>query len=59
MALRANQAFVVATKDGKKRYEKDAVVPNDIAKGREALVYDDAPKAPAKKAAAPKADTED
>ncbi len=51
MAKRARETFVVGTKDGKLRFDKDAVVPAGVAKGRDALVYDDgakaAPKAPA------------
>ena len=51
MAFRAAEAFVVATEEGKKRFDKDAVVPAEIAKGRDALVYEDAPKRATKKAA--------
>lgn len=54
MAKRAKETFVVATKEGKLRYTKNAVVPANIAKGRDALVYDDG--APAKKAAPVQAD---
>ena len=41
MALRAREAFVAATPEGKLWIRKDAVVSAAIAKGRDALVYDD------------------
>ena len=48
MAKRALESFVVALPDGKRRYQKDSVVPDEIAKGRDALVYDDGAPAPVK-----------
>jgi hypothetical protein len=41
MALRASESFTVWVKDGKQFYDLNAVVPPDVAKGRESLVYDD------------------
>lgn len=50
MAKRAIDGFVIALKDGKRRYNKDEIVPADVAKhpGAAANVYDDG--APAKAA---------
>jgi hypothetical protein len=51
MAKRAIDGFVVALKDGKRRYDKDQIVPADVAKhpGVALNVYDDgAPAKPAK-----------
>lgn len=58
MAKRALETFFVATDEGKKMYKKDSVVPADVAKGRDALVYDDGAAVAPRKAAAKKA-TED
>lgn len=46
MAKRAKEAFIVALRPkGKRIFQKDEVVPDDLAKGRDGLVYDDgAPK---------------
>lgn len=52
MAKRALETFFVGTDEGKKVFIKDSVVPAAVAKGRDALVYDDGAKAPAAKAAA-------
>ena len=52
MAKRAKATFFVATKDGKKQYVKDSVVPDAVAKNVGNNVYDDG--APAKKTAAAK-----
>lgn len=46
MALRASETFVVATEDGKRVFEKNEIVPAKIAKGRDALVFDDAKVSP-------------
>lgn len=48
MAKRAAEPFVVAVApNGKRVFQKDEIVPDDVAKGRDALVYDDAkPPAP-------------
>lgn len=53
MAKRAKEAFIVAVSPkGKRVFQKDEVVPDEYAKGRDSLVYDDgAPPAPKKKAA--------
>ena len=48
MAKDASETFFVATDEGKKIFTKDSVVPAAIAKGRDALVYDDGAKAAAK-----------
>jgi hypothetical protein len=50
MAKRASNGFVIATKDGKYRFNKDQIVPDAIAKhpGAAMNVYDDG--APAKTA---------
>lgn len=52
MAYRAHEPFHVWTSKGsgdkkvtvKQSFAKDSVVPADVAKGREALVYDDGAK---------------
>lgn len=51
MAKRASEAFVVAIAPrGKRVFQKDEIVPDEFAKGRDHLVYDDgAPKKPARK----------
>ena len=42
MAFRANQTFFVGDSQKRRRmFAKDSVVPDDVAKGREGLVYDD------------------
>lgn len=60
MAVRAAQTFVTAAglKSGSRQYDKDSVVPAEVAKALKdsGLVYDDAPPAPARKRAAAKAD---
>ena len=48
MAKRAQETFVVALEDGKRIYQKDQIVPDHVAKGRDALVYDDGAPAPKK-----------
>lgn len=47
MAFRAKETFVVALEDGKRIYQKDGIVPKDVVKGRDGLVYDDAKVSPA------------
>lgn len=46
MAFRASETFFVGSADKRRRmFVKDAIVPDDVAKGRASLVYDDgAPK---------------
>lgn len=51
MAKRANQPFFTAVDGFKKKFEKDAVVPDAIAKKLPGLVYDDGAPKPAKSAA--------
>lgn len=48
MAKRAKEAFIVALDPhGKRIFQKDEIVPDEFAKGRDQLVYDDgAPKKP-------------
>lgn len=52
MAKRAREAFVVALEPkGKRVFQKDELVPDDLVKSRAHLVYDDgAPKKSATKA---------
>lgn len=48
MAKRANQSFVIAVdKHGKRIYQKDQIVPSDVAKRVPGLVYDDTDQPPA------------
>lgn len=59
MAKRAVETFIVAlAPKGKRIFQKDEIVPDEFAKGRDSLVYDDgAAKGAAKdsKSARPKA----
>lgn len=42
MAKRAKEAFIVAlAPKGKRIFQKNEVVPDEFAKGRDGLVYDD------------------
>lgn len=56
MAKRANQ-FFVSFVGGRRRFEKDALVPDDVAAQAPELVYDDqpAPEPKPTKRAAPRA----